>query len=378
MRKGQQRLVEPLLTKRVPANKGPDHISGRKMQLNQTMMSLTKTGRRKKAGAGAVIGVLILSLSAFGAATPAAAAGPVGTGSNQEIRNQQNTLCLDDFAFDTQPGAEVRQWTCIEGQNQLWAIADLGNGYAQIKNNHSNLCLDNFNFATASGSQVRQWTCNGLDVQQWQLSDVGGGWTEIRNKHNNLCLESVASPLDGGQVAQVTCNGSSVQRWRLSDPNVSKMTYTLHKNSNPSADEADAYVRIADAMNRALARYNKFNNTWRHLNVYYAPGVRTAEANINGDVRFGSNRGYMQEGTALHEISHTVGIGSAWNFQNKINAQDWPAALPLLRSWDGPDARINGGGGHMWPYGLNYSNEYNGLNFDRHVRLVQAMHHDGL
>ncbi|WP_285137433.1 RICIN domain-containing protein [Microbacterium sp. lyk4-40-TSB-66] len=328
----------------------------------------------------AALSALIIGFTAFGTAAPASAApsAPVGTGANQEIRNQQNTLCMDDYAFNTQPGAEVRQWTCLEGQNQLWAITDLGNGHAEIKNKYSNLCLDNYNFATASGSEVRQWSCNGLAVQQWQLTDVGGGWTEIRNKHNDLCLQSVASPVDGGLLSQVTCNGSNVQRWRLTDPNVSKMTYTLYRSANPSADELDAYARITDVMDRAIARYNRFNNTQRHLTVEYNTGVQTADATIYGHIRFGANRGFMQEGTALHEISHTVGVGTAGNFQDKINAQDWPAALPLLRSWDGPDARINGGGGHMWPYGLNYSNEYNELSFDRNVRLVQAMHHDGL
>jgi hypothetical protein len=346
-------------------------------------MSRTKTSRTSGRGLralGALAASLAIGLTLFGAAAPASAAqtAPVGTGANQEIRNQKNTLCLDDFDFRTQPGAEVRQWTCLEGTNQLWAITDLGDGYAEIKNTYSNLCLDDYNFATAPGSEVRQWTCLRNDVQKWQLTDVGGGWTEIRNKFNNLCLQSAASPVDGGFLSQQTCNGSGVQRWRLTDPTVSKMTYTLYKSSNPSVDELDAYARITEAMDRALARYNKFNNTWRHLNVSYAPGVPTAEASINGDVRFGSNRSYMVEGTALHEIAHTVGVGTAGNFQSTCDAQNWPAALPLLQSWDGPDARINCGGTHMWPYGLNYSDEFSELAFDRNVRLVQAMHHDGL
>ncbi|MDQ1084238.1 MULTISPECIES: RICIN domain-containing protein [Microbacterium] len=344
----------------------------------RTTSSPTKKHGRKARALGAVLGAVIIGLTSLGATAPASAAAPVGTGPNQEIRNQQNTLCMDDYAFNTQPGAEVRQWTCLEGQNQLWAITDLGNGYAEIKNKHSNLCLDNFNFATAPGSEVRQWTCNGADVQQWQLTDVGGGWTEIRNKYNNLCVTSAASPVDGVLLAQQTCNNSGVQRWRLTDPNVSKITWSLSRSANPTEDEADAYARITDAMNRAVARYNTFNNTWRHLTVEYAPWVQTADASINGNIRFGSNRGFMQEGTALHEMSHTVGVGTAGHFQGKCDAQDWPSALPLLRTWDGPEARINCGGSHFWPYGLNYSNEYNETNFDRNVRLVQAMHHDGL
>lgn len=329
---------------------------------------------------GALLASVTIGFSLFAAATPATAAAtaPVGTGANQEIRNQQNTLCLDDYAFNTQAGAEVRQWTCVEGSNQLWQVTDLGNGYAEIKNKYSNLCLDDYNFGTAPGSEVRQWTCWGGDVQQWQLTDVGGGWTEIRNKYSNLCLESQAAPTDGTLLSQQTCTGSGVQRWSLTDPNVSKITWTLQRSANPTADELDAYARITDAMDRAVARYNKFNNTNRQLWVSYVPGVPTADASISGAIRFGSDRSYMVEGTALHEMAHTVGVGTASYFQSKCDAQDWPAALPLLRSWDGPNATINCGGSHMWPYGLNYSDEFSETAFDRNVRLVQAMHHDGL
>lgn len=85
------------------------------------------------------------------------------------------------------------------------------------------------------------------------------------------------------------------------------------------------------------------------------PNVATADANYNGNVRFGSNRSYMTERTAMHEISHTLGIGQTAAFNTKCAANDWATATPLLRSWDGSSAKINCGGGHIWPYGLNVS-----------------------
>ncbi len=157
-----------------------------------------------------------------------------------------------------------------------------------------------------------------------------------------------------------------------------EITYTLHKSSAPTADELDAYAHIEDAMNRAVGRWNAQADITKHINVYYAPGVPTAEANYNGDLRFGSNRSYMVEGTALHEISHTLGIGQTGGYYAHCDANDWATATPLLRSWDGPDARINCGGGHIWPYGLNYSNEFSDEAFYRHVELIEAMIADGL
>jgi glycine/D-amino acid oxidase-like deaminating enzyme len=36
------------------------------------------------------------------------------------------------------------------------------------------------------------------------------------------------------------------------------------------------------------------------------------------------------------------------------------------------------GGGHFWPYGLNYDNEFSNTAADRHVQIVAAMVRDGL
>lgn len=156
------------------------------------------------------------------------------------------------------------------------------------------------------------------------------------------------------------------------------ITWTLTKASSPTADQADAYAKIEAAMTLAVARYGRFSSASKTIRVAYTPGVTTAEANFNGDLAFGSDRTYMNERTALHEISHTLGIGQTTAFNTKCAAGDWSTALPLLRSWDGQTAVISCGGGHIWPYGLNYDNEWSETNADRHVQLIDAMIKDGL
>ncbi|KAF2692240.1 hypothetical protein K458DRAFT_411887 [Lentithecium fluviatile CBS 122367] len=156
------------------------------------------------------------------------------------------------------------------------------------------------------------------------------------------------------------------------------ITWTLQKASAPTADQSDAYTKIEAAMKKAVARYTKFSDANKVIRVYYAPGVPTAEANYNGDLRFGSNRAYMTERTAMHEISHTLGVGQTAAFDRKCAAGDWKTALPLLRSFDGQDAKISCGGGHFWPYGLNYETEWSETNGDRHVKMVEAMLTDGM
>ncbi|SPO04366.1 uncharacterized protein DNG_07051 [Cephalotrichum gorgonifer] len=157
------------------------------------------------------------------------------------------------------------------------------------------------------------------------------------------------------------------------------ITYRVQKNPNPTADEADAYARIENAMRLATARYNsRSTRPNKAITAQYVPSVQTADGNFNGNIRFGSNRSYMNERTALHEISHTLGIGQTQAFNSRCSANNWPQATALLRSWDGQSAKINCGGGHIWPYGLNYDDEMSETNANRHCQLIDAMLADGL
>lgn len=159
-----------------------------------------------------------------------------------------------------------------------------------------------------------------------------------------------------------------------------RMTYTLYTDPAPTADQADAYQRITAAMDAAVARYNEFSDFDRHLNVYYTPGVPTAEASIDGTIRFGDNRSYMQERTALHEISHTVGNGTADAWYAMCQNGRWTGANAnaKLAEFDGAGAVLNCGGSHIWPYGLNYDDEMSDVNADRHVQIIWAMIADGM
>ena len=156
------------------------------------------------------------------------------------------------------------------------------------------------------------------------------------------------------------------------------INWTLQKAANPTADQASAYTKIEAAMKLAIQSYAACSNCNKNIKVYYAPGVPTAEASFNGDLRFGSDRQYMTQRTAMHEIAHTLGVGQTSAFDAKCKSGDWKTALPLLRSWDGASAKINCGGGHFWPYGLNYETEWSETNGQRHVKMLEAMIKDGL
>lgn len=157
------------------------------------------------------------------------------------------------------------------------------------------------------------------------------------------------------------------------------ITYVLHKSENPTADELDAYQRITAVMDSAVYLYNKYSNLSKYINVYYAPGVPTAEASSNGDLRFGKERSYMFVGTAMHEMAHTMGMGTTQEYKTMMEGGVFKGqkAQALLKEIDGPDAELHGDSQHFWPYGLNYASEVKSeQDLINHARIVDAMYQD--
>jgi hypothetical protein len=137
------------------------------------------------------------------------------------------------------------------------------------------------------------------------------------------------------------------------------VSYTLTKNANPSADEQQAYMLITEAMDKAVQYYNCYTNITKADTVTYVPSVETADGNSNGSIRFGG-KDYMEYITAMHEIAHTVGIGTASNWGSMVQNGIFTGeqATAKLRSITGvADDQVHADTQHFWPYGLNYTSE---------------------
>lgn len=157
------------------------------------------------------------------------------------------------------------------------------------------------------------------------------------------------------------------------------VTYTLQKSASPSADELDAYAKIQKAMDSAIQHYNTHTNLRKTLTVQYNTGVATADASFGGNIRFGANRSYMQVGTAMHEIAHTIGIGTTAEYKALIvdGVYTGKQATSVLKEIDGSTAVLKGDAQHFWPYGINFESEVKGLaTLMNHCRVVQAIHQD--
>ncbi len=160
------------------------------------------------------------------------------------------------------------------------------------------------------------------------------------------------------------------------------ITYTLVRASKPTADQEDAYSRITTAMNAAVKMYNGQTSLSRSITVQYVPSVATADGNMNGTIRFGSNRGYMTQRTAMHEIGHVMGVGQSATYRSLVvnGVFTGKNATALLRSMVGESSTstLRADSQHFWPYGLNYESEWSTVNGQREARIVAAMKQDGI
>jgi len=138
------------------------------------------------------------------------------------------------------------------------------------------------------------------------------------------------------------------------------VTFKLEQSASPTADEQSAYERITCAMTAATAYYNCNTTVTKQLGISYTPSVKTADGNSNGSIRFGSDRSYMVCATAMHEIGHALGVGTApnWSKLSVGGVFTGATAIAKLRAITGKaDDVLHSDTQHFWPYGLNYASE---------------------
>jgi hypothetical protein len=151
------------------------------------------------------------------------------------------------------------------------------------------------------------------------------------------------------------------------------LTYSFSGGSDSWPE--DRKKRIAEAMDDAVIFFNKHAEFKKHVTANHSPGTPTADANYDGWINWG---GTINRRVALHEIAHTLGIGTHPEWQSHIKDGKWTGrhALKQLREFDGPDAVLHADRMHFWPYGLNFDNESSRTNDLRFVKMVEAFRKD--
>lgn len=173
------------------------------------------------------------------------------------------------------------------------------------------------------------------------------------------------------------------------------LTWGFWYGEEEEARKAGAADRIRIALDSACYYYCNYSLLTKHMNVNYEPGVPTADCNIEGWLRFGSNSAYQWVGTAEHEIAHALGVGTASNWDSMFDAGGiWKGrhANRILRAMlDDQTYNVRKSGIHFYPGGINYSSEVTSGERNSHgtifrnermlqlnALLLQGMRMDGL
>ena len=156
------------------------------------------------------------------------------------------------------------------------------------------------------------------------------------------------------------------------------ITYTLDQ----SVADADPAIRdqIETSIAEAVALYNQRGSFNKHLNIYYNSSVPTADGNYNGNIRFGGSRSTR---TALHEISHTLGVGTYGTWSNNISGGLWTGsyATNKMHDLEGLTVSVHADGMHFWDfgvytYGLNYASEDGTIPRLGHIQMIANLRAD--
>ncbi len=152
-----------------------------------------------------------------------------------------------------------------------------------------------------------------------------------------------------------------------------QLTWSLA--SNNTSWPADKRTAIVNAMTEAVALYNANGYFPKSLWINYDASVPTANGSYNGTINFG---GQISTRTALHEISHTLGVGTVSQWNNNRSGNTWIGtfAINRVKLFDGASATLNADSAHFWPYGLNQASEDSTTNRVRHIKMVSALRRD--
>ena len=154
------------------------------------------------------------------------------------------------------------------------------------------------------------------------------------------------------------------------------ITYTLELDGVDPAIKA----QIEQSMAEAVSLYNRRGSFNKQLNVQYNPAVPTADGSFNGLIRFGGARSTQ---IALHEISHTLGVGSVFQWGQLLSDGRWtgPFAISKMEDLEGPGVSVHGDSAHFWnfgtyTYGLNFDTQDGTIPRRGHVEMVASLRAD--
>src|SRR5262249_46951101 len=150
--------------------------------------------------------------------------------------------CLNVSGASASAGAQIIQWPCQGGDNELWSFDDAFVGPAQparVVSVASGMCADVSGESTADGASAIAWPCKVAPAnnQSCALQRSGAG-SQLVAQHSQKCLAvGAASTTDGAAVVQAPCQATTSQTWQT-QPAASGGFQLVNANSGKCLDVA--------------------------------------------------------------------------------------------------------------------------------------------
>ena len=135
------------------------------------------------------------------------------------------------------------------GDDQVFEVTYVGNGYYKIISEATNKAFDVFSGLSAAGTNLQEYAWNGTDAQLWKFVDAGDGSYYIKSKLGTVIDLTSGVVQAGTNVQMYTLNKTNAQKWVLNSekPSVNSAqiesgTYTIQNitNTNQVLDVSSA------------------------------------------------------------------------------------------------------------------------------------------
>ena len=138
------------------------------------------------------------------------------TGEHYRLRNKQSKQVLEVSGLSQDQNAEVIQWTENNGDNQLWSLEEMGDGYYKLTAKHSEKVLSVKGISIQDEVKIIQDEKNGTDAQEWKLEKTEDGYCLLISKVSGMALTIGDDIAKNSTLIQEEANQESDgQKWRF-------------------------------------------------------------------------------------------------------------------------------------------------------------------
>ena len=141
---------------------------------------------------------------------------PVASDQWFRLVNRQSGKVLDVAGPSNDDGANIHQWSWVNGESQQWRLEADDIGAYKVFNRASGALPDVAGGSWDNGANVQQWSDVGTPQQRWLLQPVGDGFYKLVNRETGRVMEAIYDDnTDGGNVQQWDYVGGTNQQWRV-------------------------------------------------------------------------------------------------------------------------------------------------------------------